>query len=321
MIRGNSIQYKYDFTSPRREPRAAPRARVVRASAADPGVGTTPALFFLAEPLPNTNKVRMSTTTTVTHPDGTTVTCTTATPPPVPSKLKLVYYDWTGGAEPIRLALHHAGIEFEDCRLADGGRDFVKAGGFLPFGQVPVMEVDGNSQPLFQSRSILRFVARLAPDSGLWPADPVLAARADGTLDQSFDMMIGQSVCDYKKRFGFGLLAEEGNAALLEQAQASINSEVLPRHLGQLQAQLASGGTGWLCGTESPSVADFFMGTELQRLGEKWAERSGGRTFAESFPELGAFVEKFYALGESVAAVAAVIAAATIHSPEGAICI
>jgi len=67
---------------------------------------------------------------------------------------KLIYFDYTGYAEPIRLALTHAGVPFEDVRnkYEFGWQAKIQS----PFGKLPVLEVDGKQLP--ESLAILRFV-------------------------------------------------------------------------------------------------------------------------------------------------------------------
>lgn len=100
-------------------------------------------------------------------------------------KIELTYFDARGVAEPIRLALHYAGVDFEDNRVpvpTAGNDDEWKAlkpsrlmlsyclylesnlrANFVdisetPFGQVPYIEVDGKVAA--QSTAILRYVGR-----------------------------------------------------------------------------------------------------------------------------------------------------------------
>uniref|UniRef100_K3W6R3 Glutathione S-transferase n=1 Tax=Globisporangium ultimum (strain ATCC 200006 / CBS 805.95 / DAOM BR144) TaxID=431595 RepID=K3W6R3_GLOUD len=88
-------------------------------------------------------------------------------------KLKLTYFPRPGRGEPIRLALHIAGIPFEDERITPEELAVRKPS--LPFNQLPVLEVDGDV--IAQSLAILRYVGTL---SGLYPTnDPVLAFKID----------------------------------------------------------------------------------------------------------------------------------------------
>ena len=100
---------------------------------------------------------------------------------------KLLYFDFPGKAEAIRLALTHAGVSFEDHRFADRAEfQALKASGRLQFGQVPALEVTSAAAEvtvLTQSAAILRYVAKLNPAVGLYPTDPLLAARVDAVCD------------------------------------------------------------------------------------------------------------------------------------------
>ena len=71
-------------------------------------------------------------------------------------QLKLSYFDFHGGrAEPIRLALAIGGIAFEDHRFTFP--EFAEVRKTVPFGQVPVMHVDGVQ--VTQSDAMLRYAA------------------------------------------------------------------------------------------------------------------------------------------------------------------
>ena len=58
-------------------------------------------------------------------------------------KIKMYYFDLLGRAEPSRLLLHHAGVEFEDVRFEYP--EFLelkeKMGENFEFGMVPVLEI------------------------------------------------------------------------------------------------------------------------------------------------------------------------------------
>lgn len=95
---------------------------------------------------------------------------------------KFIYFDMDGGrGEPIRIALHAAGIDFEDHRVAFP--DFQAAKKNLPFGCVPVLEVDGVA--VTQSNAIARYVGRLGD---LYPKDERQALYCDETMDAVEDI-------------------------------------------------------------------------------------------------------------------------------------
>ena len=79
-------------------------------------------------------------------------------------KLVLTYFDFDGSrGEVARLAMHIAGIPFEDRRIAR--KDWAALRDSTPFQAVPILEVDG--QVIAQSNTINRYVGKLA---GLYPS-------------------------------------------------------------------------------------------------------------------------------------------------------
>lgn len=88
---------------------------------------------------------------------------------------QLYYFDLPGRAEPARLMLTIANNEFEDKRLSfDEWRASGDLKASLPFGQLPVLKVDGKY--LAQSAAIDHYVAKV---TGLLPEDPWTGALAD----------------------------------------------------------------------------------------------------------------------------------------------
>lgn len=87
--------------------------------------------------------------------------------------------DWR--AEAPRLALHYAGIPFEDARMDYEG---MYSSGALTFGTFPALVV-GNRGVLNQTQAIARYVGHL---TGLYPSDPFLAAKCDEAIDGLTDV-------------------------------------------------------------------------------------------------------------------------------------
>lgn len=86
---------------------------------------------------------------------------------------KLTYFDFDGGrAEPIRIAFHAAGIEFEDHRISF--QEFGETRKTTPFNAVPVLEIDGAT--ITQTNAIGRYVGKMA---GLYPEDAMQALYCD----------------------------------------------------------------------------------------------------------------------------------------------
>ncbi len=91
--------------------------------------------------------------------------------PPM-SKPKLTYFDAPlSRGEECRLALHAAGVDFEDVRITRERWPTLKP--TTPFGSLPFFEIDGQP-PLAQSNAILTLIGR---KYGLHPTDELEATR------------------------------------------------------------------------------------------------------------------------------------------------
>lgn len=89
---------------------------------------------------------------------------------------KLTYFDFPGGrGEPIRIAFHAAGIEFEDDRLSFA--EFMEMRQTTRFNSLPVLEINGAA--VTQSNGISRYIGKMA---GLYPEDPLQALYCDEVL-------------------------------------------------------------------------------------------------------------------------------------------
>ena len=113
---------------------------------------------------------------------------------------KLTYFDFDGGrAEPVRIALHHGGIEFEDERISFP--EFLQMRGTTRFNSVPTMEIDG--QVVTQTNAMLRYVGKKV---GLYPEDDLQAFYCDEPMDAVEDML-------HRVVATFGLEGDELKAA------------------------------------------------------------------------------------------------------------
>ena len=140
------------------------------------------------------------------------------------TKFKLTYFDFDGGrGEPIRLAFHIGGIEFEDVRLK--GADFGKVRESFRFRALPALEIDG--QQITQSNSIARYVGKLAD---LYPADDLQALFCDETMDACEDL-------DHAVGASFGLKGDE-----MKRAREALLQGAIPKFIKGLDGLLARGG-------------------------------------------------------------------------------
>jgi glutathione S-transferase len=93
------------------------------------------------------------------------------------SKPRLIYFDApVSRGEECRLALHLAGVDFEDVRIARADWPALKPE--TPFGCLPVLELPGLA-PLGQSNAILVLIGRR---HGLHPKDDFEAARHEAVM-------------------------------------------------------------------------------------------------------------------------------------------
>jgi glutathione S-transferase len=99
------------------------------------------------------------------------------------TKPKLFYFDApVSRGEECRLALHVAGVDFEDVRVKREEWPALKP--TTPFGSVPVLEMPGHP-PLAQSNAILVYVGRRY---GLHPKDDFEAARHEAVMAHVEDL-------------------------------------------------------------------------------------------------------------------------------------
>src|SRR5688500_17809809 len=99
------------------------------------------------------------------------------------TKPKLIYFDApVSRGEECRLALHIAGVDFEDVRLSNAQWTAMKAQ--TPYGAVPVLELP-DRPPLAHSNAILVMLGRA---HGLHPADGFEAARHEGMMQHVEDL-------------------------------------------------------------------------------------------------------------------------------------
>ena len=185
-------------------------------------------------------------------------------------KLKLLYFDITGKGEPIRWLLTYLGIPFEDHRFSSRDEFLkLKNDGTLQFGQVPALVVDSNTV-LTQSAAILRYIGQLGPLSPRkvdpYPLDSIKAALVDAIMDQEADSFAALRLCKYTARFGrsngpyvaklqynsaipsIGFSTDVLTEEVIEDTKKHLNTEVIPKHLSQLQTILEKSETGWLAG-------------------------------------------------------------------------
>jgi glutathione S-transferase len=160
---------------------------------------------------------------------------------------KLTYFDFDGGrGEPIRIALHAAGIEFEDHRISF--EEFIKTRPEMRFTCAPTLEI--GDVVVTQSNGILRYVGKLA---GLYPEDPMQALYADEAMGAVEDML-------HQLVTTFGLEGDELKAARAKLADGWLT--IFIEGLGEI---LERGGNEYFADNRL-SVADLKVYVQMKSI-------------------------------------------------------
>lgn len=156
--------------------------------------------------------------------------------------IEMLYFGIKGRAEPSRLALTAGGVEFTDKTIEFSEWPALKSSGKLPFGQLPMLTVDGVEYT--QSEAMLRYCGKLA---GLYPRDDdTLALAIDEALGAIGD--VTAAIFSYK-----GKDKDEAKAA-----REDFVNTTGPKLLTGLEKVVSSKAKtdSWLCGS-ALSVADL----------------------------------------------------------------
>ncbi|NP_001165924.1 glutathione S-transferase S8 isoform X1 [Nasonia vitripennis] len=136
---------------------------------------------------------------------------------------KVTYFNIKGLGEPIRFILSQAGVDFVDDRVESA--DWPKIKPTTPFGQMPVLEVDGKK--INQTNAICRYLAK---QYGLAGANDWENLEIDATVDTIHDL-----------RAKIGAYYYETNAeAKAEKEKAA--KELVPFYVERLDEQVKKNG-------------------------------------------------------------------------------
>lgn len=154
------------------------------------------------------------------------------------TKPKLTYFDAPASrGEECRLALHLAGVDFEDIRIKRADWPALKP--TTPFGGVPFLELPGRPV-LAQSNAILVYLGR---QYGLHPKDDFEAARHEAMMSH---------VEDLRANVGPTLRIED--EAEKKKARESLAASYLPAWGARAEKQI---GDGPFLGGKAVNVADL----------------------------------------------------------------
>jgi len=152
-------------------------------------------------------------------------------------RMKLIYFNGKGRAEPARLILAHAGVDYEDHRIEFS--DWPNLKPTLPFGQVPVLEVEGKT--IAQSNAIYRFLARRYNLAGKSEFEEAEADMIVGVMGDAFDGFVACLLEGKMKRND-----EVRQKMLIEE----FKTKTLPAHLDVMQKVLDEKKGKYLVGSD-----------------------------------------------------------------------
>ena len=174
---------------------------------------------------------------------------------------KLTYFNSKGGAEISRFIFAQAGVEYEDVRVDHGDWPALKP--TMPFGVVPVLEVDGKQ--LGSSMTIARY---LAETYGLAGENAFENAEIASIMDTGTDLAkeIG--------KYWFGPEAKS------EELLKKLRDEVIPSKLKLFEKRSSNNESGWQFGGKL-TWADFGIYLILD-----WVTKTVGDDSFKDYPGL-----------------------------------
>merc|ERR1711976_256356 len=183
------------------------------------------------------------------------------------SDIKLSYSNGRGRAETSRLILAHAGVRYTDQRLS--GEQFSNVKPKLPYGQLPVVKVDG--EVICQSITIARY---LANQFGLGGRTNIEKAQADEIADVVNDLI--------DKRIAAMRETDENKKSTLTK---EFMSETIPETLGKLETRLVERGGQFFAGNNL-TWADLHVFAFVDRM------RLGNTELLDDYPKMKNLIER-----------------------------
>ena len=210
---------------------------------------------------------------------------------------RLTYLDLKGIAEPIRLAFWISGVEFEDVRVSYDEVKALRAAKAMPFGQVPVLEFDGETYS--QSAAILRHVGRMTkmlPE----PNDAHALMRVEMLLEGVRDVMSLFQAIWYDNVLPRAPDGERPIETMLtpEQLAATqrlLNDVYLPYRLDQIETMMSVDCGPFVNGADA-SVADVSLYALMDGLYDGSYAKGVRKISRDAYPCIRRLVEAIEAL-------------------------
>jgi glutathione S-transferase len=186
--------------------------------------------------------------------------------------LTLTYVNGRGRAEAIRFVMAAADLTWNERFLeSKADLDAVRAEGHLMFGQVPLLEIDGQS--ITQSSAIIQHVARVF---GLYGTSESEATQCD---------MIYDAIRDSSAYVGWVFASQDPDAFVRTYIQPKID-----KYFPMFDALLAKSTSGFLVGAQLTFV-DALLLNELE-----WTVDLFGEEKLQPFANLASFRSRIRAL-------------------------
>ena len=211
-------------------------------------------------------------------------------------KVKLTYFPIEAEGEKVRLALHVAGVPFEDHRVQ--GAEWQALKPTTPNGQIPLLQID-DGEYITQSGAMARWAARQGKGD-LYPVEDIekcfvidecIGYFEDHARDWQPALHIGLN----PTKFGYpsDFASSDEGKAMIKNMRETYAAEILPKSMDLLIKQLKKSGGPFLCG-DSLTLADLWWIPRLKYLRTGVADHLP-TTCLDGMPEILAYMDAVYA--------------------------
>ncbi|EDV25618.1 S-crystallin 4 [Trichoplax sp. H2] len=155
---------------------------------------------------------------------------------------KLTYFNSRGRGEIIRYLFALSDTPYEDLRLSSEEWAKQKAGSKAPFGQLPILEVDG--KVLCQSNAIVAYLAKEFGFAGKTSNDVYKIYLVEGAVSDLITKLVAAHF--------------EADEAIKADKQKELTEKFIPTWLVAVEKVFQEGGTSYFAG-DSLTVGDLYF--------------------------------------------------------------
>jgi glutathione S-transferase len=215
-----------------------------------------------------------------------------------PKNIKLTYFDIEAAAEPVRLALALAHVEYEDIRVKFPDWPTLKP--TTPYGQLPTMTYDGG-RTMTQSPAMLRWVGNLDESKALYPVDKLYEIEEAIGLIEDMKRAWTPSLYLGMRPANFGypddFASTDEGKAVVKALREKFTSDELPVYLKYFEDMIERNGGKFLCG-DKPTIADCLVVPTIRNWTKGHVDHVPVTCIKDFSPKIAAYVENFCALAE-----------------------